>query len=175
MSPNECARQLAELFPALVGGAPKPLKLRVHADIQARAPGVFAKPVLAAFMRRYTGSTVYLQAIARGTQRIGLDGEAAGEISAEHRQAAVDELARRRARHAEQRQQQEQARRERAALLRDYERTTLTVANFCALKGIGADDLQALLEQARSEALEPPRPAKALAERRAPARPVQRR
>jgi hypothetical protein len=161
MSPAECGRRLAELFPALFGGPPRPLKLRVHVDIQARAPGTFTKPVLAAFMRRHTGSTAYLQAVARGSQRFGLDGEAAGEISAEHRQAAVDELARRRARHAEQRAQEDQARRARLALLRDFERTTLTEANFCALKGIAPDALQGLLEQARREALEaPPQPAR---------------
>ena len=153
-SPADVARKLAELFPALFAGAPKPLKLRVHADIQARAPGVFTKAALAAFMRRHTGSHAYLQAVARGTQRFGLDGEPAGEIAAEHRQAAVDELARRRARHAEKLVQEAQARRERQALLRDYERTSLTEANFCALKGLRPDELSALLEQARREAQE---------------------
>lgn len=153
-TPADVARKLAELFPALFAGAPKPLKLRVHADIQARAPGVFTKPALAAFMRRHTGSHAYLQAVARGTQRFGLDGEPAGEIAAEHRQAAVDELARRRARHAEKLAQEAQARRERQALLRDYERTSLTAANFCALKGLRPEDLPALLEQARREAQE---------------------
>jgi hypothetical protein len=154
LSPAECALKLAELFPALFTGAPKPLKLRVHADIQARAPGVFTKAALAAFMRRHTGSHAYLQAVARGTQRFGLDGEPAGEIAADHRQAALDELARRRARHAEKLAQEAQARRERLALLRDYERTSLTETNFCALKGIRPDELPALLEKARREASE---------------------
>lgn len=175
MTPADCARKLAELFPALFAGAPKPLKLRVHADIQARAPGVFTKAALAAFMRRHTGSHAYLQAVARGTQRFGLDGEPAGEIAAEHRQAALDELARRRARHAEKLAQEAQARRERQTLLRDYERTSLTEANFCALKGLRPDELRALLEQARLEAAQaashPPRHAPgADAPRRAPAR-----
>ena len=40
---EDCAEQLRQHFPALFGGAPKPLKLRIQADIQARAPGVFAK------------------------------------------------------------------------------------------------------------------------------------
>lgn len=158
MTPSACARRLGELFPALFGGSPKPLKLRVHVDIQARAPGEFPKAVLAAFMRRHTGSTAYLQAVARGGARIDLDGQPAGDISAEHRQAAVDELARRRARHAEQRVQDEQARRTRQQLLRDFERTTLTEANFCALKGIDPAALAALLDQARREASEAPPP-----------------
>jgi sRNA-binding protein len=175
MSPVECGRKLAELFPALFAGAPRPLKLRVHVDIQARAPGVFTRAALAAFMRRHTGSHAYLQAVARGTQRFGLDGEPAGDISAEHRQVALDELARRRARHAEKLAQEAQARRERQSLLRDYERTSLTEANFCALKGIRPDELPALLEQARREASEatthPPRHApRADAPHRPPAR-----
>ncbi len=166
----ECGRRLAALFPALFDGPPKPLKLRVHVDIQARAPGVFPRPLLAAFMRRHTGSHAYLQAVARGTQRFGLDGEPAGEISAEHRQAALDELARRKALHAERRAAEERAaqarradeeaaRRARRALLRDFERTTLTEANFCALKGIDPAQWPALLAQARREAQEhPPHP-----------------
>ncbi len=163
MSPADCAQRLAALFPALFAGAPKPLKLRVHADIQARAPGVFSRSVLSAFMRRHTGSTAYLNAVARGTQRFGLDGEPAGEIAPEHRQAAIDELARRRARfagqrerEAEQRARDEHERRARAALLRDFERTTLTAANFCALKGLTPDALEAQLALARREATERP-------------------
>src|SRR5262245_32130406 len=39
MSVAECAAQLKERFPALFGGAVKPLKLRIQADIQERAPG----------------------------------------------------------------------------------------------------------------------------------------
>ena len=44
---------------------------------------------------------------------------------------------------------QEQARRESDGLLRAYESSTLTRANFCALKGIAEADLEALLAQAR--------------------------
>ena len=46
MSPAACAQQLAERFPALFAGKPKPLKLRIQADIQERAPGVFTKQAL---------------------------------------------------------------------------------------------------------------------------------
>ena len=46
----------------------------------------------------------------------------------------------------------EQQRQNRATLLRDHERTTLTRANFCALKGVPESDLDALLEMARREA-----------------------
>ncbi|MBL8312531.1 MAG: prop effector ProQ [Rubrivivax sp.] len=44
-----------------------------------------------------------------------------------------------------------EARRSRAAVLRAYETTTLTRANFCALKGISDAALEAILVQARAE------------------------
>lgn len=171
LSPAACADLLKQHFPALFTGQPKPLKLRIQADIQERAPGVFSKPALSAFFRRYTGSTSYLIALGKAAQRFDLDGQAAGELSEEHRQLARDELTRRRqvVREREQQAQAQQqaaqaevmaARQARASLLRDFQRTTLTLANFCALKGMPADELNPVLELARQEAAEapPPRP-----------------
>jgi ProP effector len=152
----DCAEQLRRMFPALFTGAPKPIKLKIQADIQARAPGVFAKQALSAFFRRYTMSTGYLIALTKAAQRYDLDGAPAGELSEEHRRAAREELARRRERHEERRAQEQQGRQERAALLRDFECTTLTAANFCALKGIAPEALDALLDAARREAAEVP-------------------
>ena len=153
--------RLAELFPALFSGAPKPLKLRIQVDIQERAPGEFSKQALSAFFRRLTGATSYLVAVSRGKQRFDLDGQPAGELSEEHRQLAADELTRRRAnqqaRRAQedaQREQEEAGRRQRFSLLRDFETTKLTTANFCALKGIAPEQLDGLLDQARKEAQE---------------------
>ena len=148
------AARLAELFPALFTGAPKPLKLRIQADIQERAPGEFSKTALSAFLRRLTGATSYLVAVSRGKQRFDLDGQPAGELSEEHRQVATDELTRRRANQQARREQEEAGRRERFSLLRDFETTKLTTANFCALKGIAPEALDGLLAQARTEAAE---------------------
>ncbi len=184
MTPSECARQLKERFPALfAGSAAKPLKLRIQADIKERAPGVFTKAVMSAFLRRHTGTTAYLIALTKAEHRVDLDGQPAGEITDEHRQVAQEELDRRRAVHQERRAQeaqaeragrdkaraeeraaqqqqraeqelQEQKRRNRAQLLRDFEKTTLTRANFCVLKGLPESDLDRVLEQARKEAAE---------------------
>ena len=44
-----------------------------------------------------------------------------------------------------------EARRERAALLRAYESSTLTKANFCVLKRVSEADLDSALAQARQE------------------------
>jgi sRNA-binding protein len=161
LSPAACAQQLKERFPALFGGPAKPLKLRIQADIQQRAPGVFTKQVLSAFLRRHTGSTSYLIALSKARHRINLDGEPDGELSDEHRQAALDELARRRSLHESRRALEDEQRRNRATLLRDFQATTLTRSNFCALKGVPDQELDALLEQARVEAQSAPMPARA--------------
>jgi sRNA-binding protein len=151
-----CADQLKALFPALFVGPAKPLKLKIQADIQERAPGTFTKQALSAFFRRYTGSTSYLVALTRAPHRFDLDGQPAGEIAQEHRQAATEELERRRANQQARRALEDEQRRNRAQLLRDYERTTLTRANFCALKGVAEAELDGLLDIARKEAAEAP-------------------
>lgn len=180
LSPGAALDLLRQHFPALFAGPARPLKLRIQQDIQARAPGVFSRGTLSAFFRRHTGSTGYLIALSKATQRFDLDGQPAGELSDEHKQAAIAELARRRqvtrereqqaqaAQRAQQRESQRaemaqqaeqmQARQMRAALLRDFQRTTLTLANFCALKGMTPDALQPLLDQAKKEAAEAPPP-----------------
>ncbi|CAM5797837.1 ProQ/FINO family protein [Rhizobacter fulvus] len=174
MSPAECAQQLKQRFPALFGGAVKPLKLRIQVDIQERAPGVFSKQALSAFFRRHTGSTSYLIAVTKAPTRFDLDGQPAGEITDEHRKVAQDELARRRGNQEERRQLEEQQRRNRAGLLHDFQTTTLTKANFCALKGVPIEELDGLLEIARTEAQERARqlpPAFEQRQQRPPQRP----
>ena len=183
LSPASCAARLAELFPALFGpeGPVKPMKLRIQADIQQRAPGLFSKRAMGIFFSRYTTGNAYLKALTLAPHRFDLDGQAADEISDEHRQLAAEELARRRglheARRAAERQAEreayraqaataqqeraadEQARRDRAGLLRAFESSTLTPANFCALKGLAVPELDLLLAQARQERAErPPEP-----------------
>lgn len=152
LSPAEVGAKLKALFPALFAGAYKPLKLRVQADIQQRAPGQFTKSQLSAFLRRHTGSTGYLIAITKATQRFDLDGQPADALSDEHRKVAQEELNRRRGLQQERQALEAQQRHNRAGLLRDYERTTLTLANFCALKGVVPEELPGLLEIAREEA-----------------------
>ena len=151
MSLGACTRELRQRFPALFGDQPKPIKLRIQADIQARAPGVFSKKVLSIFLHRHTTQTAYLVALGKATQRFDLDGQPAGELAEEHRAAAREELDRRRAIVQERRAAEDDARRARFALVRDFERTTLTRANFCALKGIAEDQLDGLLENIRAE------------------------
>ena len=101
LSPAQCGAKLAELFPALFGpeGPRKPIKLRIQADLNERAPGVFTKRVLGFFLSRYTTTTAYLRALSTSPTRFDLDGQPAGEIAEEHKAAAVVELDRRRELH----------------------------------------------------------------------------
>lgn len=172
----DATAELKALFPALFTGKPKPVKLRIQADIQERAPGKFSKAQLSAFLRRHTGSTGYLIALTQAKTRFDLDGNPAGEISEEHLTAAKDELTRRRGarqerEHAEQERHrlEAQQRRNRAQLLWDFERTTLTETNFCVLKGTTPEELPRLLELARKERAEAP-PAPPRQERDGPRR-----
>ncbi|MEO6278986.1 ProQ/FinO family protein [Roseateles sp.] len=159
----DATAELKALFPALFTGKPKPVKLRVQADIQERAPGKFSKAQLSAFLRRHTGSTSYLIALTQAKTRFDLDGNPAGEITEEHLAAAKEELTRRKGLQQERQQLEQeqhqleaQQRRNRGQLLWDFERTTLTEANFCVLKGVVAEELPGLLEIARKERTEAP-------------------
>lgn len=153
---TDVTAELKALFPALFTGKPKPVKLRIQADIQERAPGKFSKAQLSAFLRRHTGSTGYLIALTQAKTRFDLDGQPAGEITEEHLAAAREELTRRKGLQQERQQQEVQQRRNRAQLLWDFERTTLTEANFCALKGLSVEELPGLLDIARKERAEAP-------------------
>ena len=115
LAPAECAARLAELFPALFAAIPntppRPIKLRIQADIQQRAPGQFTRRSLSPFLHRHTTSTAYLKALVASPHRFDLDGAPAGEVNDEHRQAAVAELEHRRALHEARRAAQRQAQR----------------------------------------------------------------
>ena len=156
---QDCGPQLKQLYPALFSNPPKPLKLRIQADIQARSPGLFTKPQLSAFLRRYTGSHGYLNAIVKATHRFDLDGNPGDELSDEHRQAAVEELARRRTNTQARRALEDEQRFNRSVLLCDFEVTKLDKAGFAALKGVPEGELDGLIERARKEAAEAPPPA----------------
>ncbi|HYP31983.1 MAG TPA: ProQ/FINO family protein [Burkholderiaceae bacterium] len=155
-APEDCGPQLKALYPALFSNPPKPLKLRIQADIQARTPGQFTKPQLSAFLRRYTGSHAYLNALVKATHRFDLDGNPGDELSEEHRNAAVEELARRRANTQARIALEHEQRANRATLLKEYEANTLPAAEFAASKGIAEAELEPLIARARKEATEPP-------------------
>jgi len=164
---------LKQLFPVLFNGPAKPIQLKVQQAIEARAPGRFTRKALSGFLARHTASTSYLLALTKSEHRYDLDGQPAGELSAEHREAAKKLLAERRERVKAREQEIETARRWRLDLLRDFETSKLSRTNFCALKGVAEAQLDALLEQARTErAALPPAPPRG--EQRRDGRPLRR-
>jgi uncharacterized membrane protein len=171
--PQAAGALLKQLFPALFNGPAKPIMLKVQQAIDARAPGRFTKKALSGFLARHTASTSYLIALTKSEQRYDLDGQPAGELSPEHREAAKKLLAERRERVKAREQEMETARRWRLDLLRAFETSTLSRTNFCALKGVEEAQLDVLLEQAKIDrAALPPAPPRG--EQRRDGRPPRR-
>ena len=84
---------LCENFPAAFRTRPediKPLKLRIHSDIQERME-VKSGPLRLA-LYRYTASEAYLRCCKQGTPRIDLEGADAGEITEQEAQFAAEKL-----------------------------------------------------------------------------------
>ena len=108
-TPNPVLATLISSFAAFRDG--QPLAIGIHKAINERLPDIGDGP-LRTTLKAYTASTKYLKAIANGQHRFDLDGNPAGEITAEQRQQALETL-KDRFRKAAERQQAEQAAKER--------------------------------------------------------------
>jgi len=94
--------KLARLHPQLFGARFLPLKLGVFEELMAAHPGEFTKEELKAALAFHARSTRYLEAVASGEQRHGLQGEPAGAIAPEHVHHAIMEVFRRRQQRSKQ-------------------------------------------------------------------------
>jgi len=78
---------LAALFPAVFSAEPweahRPLKVGIGDDLVAR--GVLGAPEVNAALKRYVDRLMYQKCLAAGGARVDLEGNAAGEVSSEHR------------------------------------------------------------------------------------------
>lgn len=90
------------------------LALGIHKVLQERQPEL-TKDAVRTALRIHTASTRYLKALSRAQQRFDLDGQPAGEVTAEQRQLAaaqvkerMDKVEQRRKAEAEAQQRQEQ-------------------------------------------------------------------
>lgn len=86
---------LVERFPAAIvpHRTPKlPLKIGILDDIAAAVPEI-PRPHLSLFIKDYTRGPTYFLALVSGPCRIDLNGQPAGEITAEHRAFAAAMLA----------------------------------------------------------------------------------
>lgn len=88
--------QLAQWHPALFGDEPRPLKRGIYEDLLAAHGDAVAAEELKAALALHTRSTRYLNALASGQPRRGLDGEAVEPVAPDQRFHALVEVHRRR-------------------------------------------------------------------------------
>jgi ProP effector len=87
----------------------KPLAIGIHKQLMARKPELDKNKVRAA-LHGHTASSRYLKALTEGAPRLDLDGQPAGEVTAEQQAVAVKTL-RDRIKLAKERQKAEEAQR----------------------------------------------------------------
>lgn len=107
--------RLAAAFPVL--RECRPLAIGIHKVIKERLPEIDAAQLRAA-LKSHTASTKYLKAVANGVTRFDLDGNPAGEITAEQRQQALDGLKERFRKGAERKRAEEQQKERQEKLLK---------------------------------------------------------
>jgi ProP effector len=114
VSRNPLLETLSATFPVFRAG--QPLSIGIHKGIKLRMPDV-NDGALRTTLKAYTASTKYLKAIAHGKQRFDLDGNPAGDVTAEQRQQAQDTLKERFRKAAERKKAEEEARQREEKLL----------------------------------------------------------
>jgi len=88
--------QLAQWHPALFGDEPRPLKRGIYEDLLAAHGEAVVAEELKAALALHTRSTRYLNALASGQPRRGLDGQAVEAVAPDQRFHALIEVHRRR-------------------------------------------------------------------------------
>ncbi|MBD1575626.1 RNA chaperone ProQ [Vibrio sp. S11_S32] len=117
---KEVIAYIAERFPLCftLEGEAKPLKIGIFQDLAERLSEdeKVSKTQLRAALRQYTSSWRYLHGVKLGTERVDLDGNACGELEAEHVEHAKTALAESKARvQARRKEQADKNREERIA------------------------------------------------------------
>jgi ProP effector len=107
---KEVIAYIAERFPLCftLEGEAKPLKIGIFEDLATNLTGdpKVSKTQLRAALRQYTSSWRYLYGVKAGAVRVDLDGNACGEIEAEHVEHAQKALEESKAKVAERRKEQ---------------------------------------------------------------------
>jgi ProP effector len=112
MTRDEKAAALALLAGTFPKRRRKPLNVGIHIDLQAALDGAVTPREVRAALRHYTGKAGYLSGSRTGAQRIDLDGNVAGIVTAneeEHSQRRLAGMAAAKARRAQERTQQQAA------------------------------------------------------------------
>ncbi len=139
--------KLFELYPALFGAQFLPLKLGIYHELLAAHPDAFDKDALKTAMGVHARSTRYLQAVAAGLPRHGLDGLAVEAVAPEHVYVTLLELFRRR-----QRNHKGNLRPQfRVQLMEAFEASGLPRQDYQARVQTNEPEATALLEEAFAE------------------------
>lgn len=93
---NPVLERLFELYPKMFGARFLPLKLGVYQELLAQHGDEFKKEDLKLALGLHARSTRYLEAVAAGEKRHGLDGEPVEDVAPEHVHHAIMEVFRRR-------------------------------------------------------------------------------
>ena len=87
--------RLRELYPAVFGQKPLPLKLGTFHDIVAAHPEAFDAKELREALGQHTRSSRYLEQVATGAKRCDLQGQPVEDLAPEHVHQAIMEMSRR--------------------------------------------------------------------------------
>jgi sRNA-binding protein len=139
--------KLFELYPQLFGAEFRPLKLGVFQELLAQHPADFERESLKTALAVHTRSTRYLQSVAAGMARYGLDGVAVEPVAAQHVYFAILELFRRR----QARSAEDLRPKARTQIIHAFEASGVSRLDYQAL--VQSNDAQAneLLEEALTQ------------------------
>jgi len=87
--------RLRELYPAVFGAKPLPLKLGTFHDLVAAHPEAFDAKELREALGQHTRSSRYLEQVATGVKRHDLQGQPVEDLAPEHVHQAIMEMSRR--------------------------------------------------------------------------------
>jgi ProP effector len=105
--PNPTIVVLADLFPAcfsVLQQRRKPLKVGIRDDVLAALNGAITAKEAGFALKIYTSNHHYLTACKEGAPRVGLNGEAAGHVTADEANNAKQRLVQRRVKQARSQQ-----------------------------------------------------------------------
>lgn len=136
--------RLAQFHPHLFGARFLPLKLGAFQDLMAAHPDAFTKEELKAALGVHARSTRYLEAVATGTKRHGLDGQPVEDIAPEHVHHAIMEVFRRRRQRSKENLRPWVVDR----LVRAVDASKLPQSEYIARAGAKDDEALALLDEA---------------------------
>lgn len=140
--------ELMERYPAVFGDKPKPLKIGVLQDLMEQHKGEISAKTVRKLLRVHTSRREYLKAVAAGGPRYALDGTTAGEVTERERTLAKEMLS---GGSRSEMSTDEIYRAHRALVLKTFEKSGLSVAEFALTHGDDANKLAKDLELARQE------------------------